>query len=129
MVGYEIGTIVEGYKKVIGRLEQVRFDQKEQRYRFSFANGYTLKVLQEAFSYHTILHREEDVIFFEFSADRILSGMIVYSLYETCGLPLEFAVDEMDRYGIPVDEEGFRVMEKLQQNQSRGTFRDQDAFS
>ena len=127
--GYEIGTIVEGHKKVIGRLEQVRFDQKEQRYCFSFENGFTLKVLQAAFYYHTILHREEDTIFFEFSTDTILSGMIVYSLYETCGLPLEFAIDEMDKQGIPIDEEGFRIMEEIQRNKSKGTFKNKNAFN
>ena len=127
--GYEIGTIIEGHKKIIGRLEQVRFDQKEQRYSFSFDNGFTLKVIQEAFFYHTLLRREEDTILFEFSTDTILSGMIVYSLYETCGLPLEFAIDEMVRHGIPIDEKGFHIMEEIQRNQSKGTFKNPNAFN
>ena len=114
---------------MIGRLEQVRFDSKEQRYCFSFENGFTLKVLQSAFFYHTILHREKETIFFEFSTNTILSGMIVYLLYETCGLPLEFAIDEMDRYGIPIDEEGFRIMEEIQRTQSKGTFKNKNAFN
>ena len=114
---------------MIGKLDQVRYEKKGESYRLSFENGYVLMVLQRAFFYHTILRYENDCVLFEFSRDRIFSGMMAYSLYETCGLPLEFVVDEMGRKGIPVDEQGFHIMEELQRDRNRNTFKNKNAFS
>ena len=113
---------------MIGRLDQVKYDANEKRYRFSFENGFTLTVLQEALFYHTILRYEDDCLFFEFSNEEVFSGMIAYSLYETCGLPLEFAMDETNLHGIPLDEGGFHIMEELQRSRNKDTFKNRNAF-
>lgn len=126
--GKEIGTIINGKKNVIGRLDQIRYEQKEKRYRFSFENGYVLMILQDAFYYHTKLRYENGSVYFEFSPDEIFSGIVAYSLYESVGLPLEFTVDEVSRYGMPVDEDGFLIMDKLQKDRNKDTFMDKEAF-
>ena len=127
--GRTIGTIINGHKTVIGKLEQVKLDQKEKSYRFVFENGYVFMVQQRAFFYHTILQYENDCVLLVFSQERIFSGMMAYTLYETCGLPLEFVVGEMGRKGIPVDEQGFHIMEELQRNRNKNTFKNKNAFN
>ncbi len=97
-------------------------------YRFSFDNGFTLIILREVLFYHTILRCEDGCLFFEFSPEVVFSGMIAYSLYETCGLPLEFAVDEVNRRGVPLDEGGFHIMEELQRSRNKDTFKNKNAF-
>lgn len=126
--GKEIGTIINGKRNVIGRLEQVRYGQKEKRYRFTFENGYVLMALQDALYYHTKLRYENGIVYLEFSSDEIFSGIVAYSLYESVGLPLEFTVDEVSRYGMPVDEDGFLIMDKLQRDRNKDTYKDKEAF-
>ena len=40
----EIGTIVNGRRNRIGKLKKTIFDRKEDHYRFTFENGYTLAI-------------------------------------------------------------------------------------
>ena len=55
-------------------------------------------------------------------------GMLAYCLFETYGFPLVFAVDEMERYGMPVDEAGFHIMTELARQRNKNTFKGKDAF-
>lgn len=126
--GKKIGTIINSKKNKIGSLDQVRYEQKEKRYRFTFDNGYVLTVLQDALYYHTKLRYENETIYFEYSSDEVFSGIVAYSLYESVGLPLEITVDEVRQYGTPVDEDGFFIMEKLQKDRNKDTFKDKEAF-
>lgn len=109
-------------------MEQVRFVQQEKRYQFTFENGYVLMIRQDAVYYHTILHYESDCIYMELSDEIILSGIVAYSLYETYGLPLEDTVDEASCYGLRVDEKGFYILQELQRQKNKGTFKNRNAF-
>lgn len=113
---------------MIDVLEQVVPDRKEGVYRFVFVNGYSLTIQEDAFMFHCRLLFENECIFFEYSQKPILSSLIVYSLFETYGLPLEFSVDEMSRIGVPVDEEGFHQLEELQHKRNKDTYKDKNAF-
>ena len=128
--GKEICTIVNDHKHRIGELKEVTYERNSDgySYRFAIKNGYTLVILNEIFFYHTLLRTNEEGIIFEFSPDPVLSGMIAYCLFETYGFPLEFAVDEMERYGIPVDEHGFYILEDLSRKRNKNTYKDKDAF-
>ena len=55
-------------------------------------------------------------------------GMLAYCLFETYGFPLEFAVDEMERNGMSVDEIGYHVMEELSRARNKNTYKDKSAF-
>ena len=124
----EVGTIVEGQKNVIGILESVRFIQKEKQYQFCFGNGYTLRVPKTVLFYHTMLRLEGECVYLEYRKETVFSGMVAYSLFETYGLPLEVTSDEMNRLGIPLDENGFHVLEELQRKRNRNTFQNKNAF-
>lgn len=128
ILGREIGTVVCGQKNRIGVLKQAVFDRKDGEYHFHIENGYTLVIPEQIFFQHTKLRMEEDCLFFEFSPPPVLSGMIAYCLFETYGFPLEFAVDEMERRRMPVDEEGFHVLEDLARQRNKNTFKGKDAF-
>ena len=128
MVGREIGTVVNGTKNRIGILKEAAYWRKDDVYRFVFENGWRLEISSPVFFHHTILRREDNCIWFGFSPAPVLSGILAYSLFETYGLPLVFTADEMEKHGMPVDEEGFRIMEMLGHERSRNTFRGKDAF-
>ena len=128
MVGREIGTVVNGIKNRIGILKEAAYWRKDDVYRFVFENGLRLEISSPVFFHHTILRREDNCIWFGFSPAPVLSGILAYSLFETYGLPLVFTADEMEKHGMPVDEEGFRIMEMLGHERSRNTFRGKDAF-
>ena len=49
--------------------------------------------------------------------------MAAYCLFETYGFPLEFAVDEMERCGMTVDEKGFHVLESMARQWNKNTFK------
>jgi hypothetical protein len=128
MVGREIGTVVKGIKNRIGILKEAAYWRKDDVYRFVFENGWRLEISSPVFFHHTILRLEDNCIWFGFSPAPVLSGILAYSLFETYGLPLVFTADEMEKHGMPVDEEGFRIMEMLGHERSRNTFRGKDAF-
>ena len=60
---------------------------------------------EQAFILHTLLRLVEGQVVLAFSPEEILSGMLAYCLSEMYGFPLEFAVDEMERNGVTVNEE------------------------
>lgn len=128
MVGREIGTVVNGIKNRIGILKEAAYWRKDDVYRFVFENGWRLEISSPVFFHHTILRLEDNCIWFGFSPTPLLSGILAYSLFETYGLPLVFTADEMEKHGMPVDEDGFRIMEMLGHERSRNTFRGKDAF-
>ena len=128
MVGREIGTVVNGIKNRIGILKEAAYWRKDDVYRFVFENGLRLEISSPVFFHHTILRLEDNCIWFGFSPAPVLSGILAYSLFETYGLPLVFTADEMEKHGMPVDEDGFRIMEMLGHERSRNTFRGKDAF-
>ena len=51
------------------------------------------------------------------------------AVFETYGFPLEYAIDEMNRHGMTVDEEGFHLLEKLSRERNKNTFKNKNAFS
>ena len=78
--------------------------------------------------YHTMLRLEDECVYLEYRKETVFSGMVAYSLFETYGLPLEVTSDEMNRLGIPLDENGFHVLEELQRKRNRNTFQNKNAF-
>ena len=124
----EIGTIVYGQKNRIGVLKQAMFSRTEGLYLFFIENGYKLVIPEQVFFQHTLLRHENDCFFFEFSSQPVLSGVLAYCLFETYGFPLEFAVDEMERRGMPVDEAGFHIMMELARRREKNTFKGKGAF-
>ena len=124
----EIGTIVNGRRNRIGKLKKTIFNRKEDHYRFTFENGYTLAIRRPVFFHHTMVKLEEECVYFEYSPEPILSGVFTYCLFETYGFPLEFVIDEMARKRIPVDENGYHVMEELARERNRNTFKSENAF-
>ena len=119
---------MNGQRNRIGKLDKMIFDRKEDQYRFVFKNGYTLVIKRLIFFQHTLIKLEDNCVYYEFSPDPVLSGMLTYCLFETYGFPLEFAIDEMTRIGVSVDEIGYRVMEELARGRNKNTFKDSSAF-
>ena len=119
---------MNGRRNRIGKLNKTIFDRKEDQYRFTFENGYTLAIRRPVFFQHTLVRLEEKRVYFEFSMEPILSGVFTYCLFETYGFPLEFVIDEMARKGIPVDENGYHVMEELARERNKNTFKSDNAF-
>ena len=119
---------MNGRQNRIGKLEKTIFDRKEDQYRFSFENGYTLVIQRSIFFQHTLVRLEDECVYFEFSPEPILSGVFAYSLFETYGFPLEFAIDQMKRNGMSADETGYHVMEELARERNKNTYKSSDAF-
>ncbi len=87
-----------------------------------------LVIQRRVFIQHTLMRLEEDCVYFEFSPEAVLSGMLTYCLFETYGFPLEFAIDEMERNGMSVDERGHHVMEELARERNKNTYKNNNAF-
>ena len=104
------------------------FDREEDQYQFVFENGYMLVIQRSVFYKHTLIRRENKCVYFEFSPSPVLSGLFAYCLFETYGFPLEFAVDEMERDGMPVDVTGYYVMEELARERNKDTYKNKNAF-
>ena len=119
---------MNGKRNRIGKLTKTLFDRKENQYRFTFENGYTLAIRRSVFFHHTLIRLEEECVYFEFCPVPILSGLFTYCLFETYGFPLEFVIDEMARKRISVDENGYHVMEELARERNRNTFKSENAF-
>lgn len=119
---------MNGQKNRIGVLKQVLYDRKDGKYRFFFENGYTLVISEQVFFHHTLLRLVEEQVVLALSPEPILSGMLAYCLFETYGFPLEFAVDEMERNGMTVDEEGFHILESMARQRNKNTYKGKNAF-
>lgn len=122
-------TNVRGQRNRIGKLEQVVHDQKAGKYVFRLDKGFRLEISDWVLFHYTLLKTEEGCICFELNHEPILSGLVAYRLFETYGFPLEYAIDEMNRHGITVDEEGFHLLEKLSRERNKNTFKNKNAFS
>ena len=112
----------------LGKLEKTIFDRRQDQYRFTLENGYTLVIQRPVFLQHTLVKLEGECVYFEFSPEPILSGMFTYCLFETYGFPIEFTIDEMERNGMSVDEIGYHVMEELARERNKNTYKNNNAF-
>ena len=126
--GRDLGLIVDGTRFRIGSLRSGQFIRGEEIYRFIFESGYRLDVCKDTLFYHTLLKYENDWLFLEYSKEPVFSGLLAYYLYETCGLPLDFTSDELERNGIRTDSIGFHTLEGFKHETDRNARLDKDAF-
>ena len=61
--------------------------------------------------------------------DKQLSGKDAFKLYDTYGFPLELTVEIAEESGFTVDEEGFKIEMKAQQERARNARGDKESMS
>ena len=57
-----------------------------------------------------------------------ISGLFVYSMYDTYGFPMEITEEILKEKGYVIDKEGFCLIKEIQKNKNKGTFKNKDAF-
>ena len=95
-------------------------------YRFVFNDKY-IEIPEVTFM-KAIIRKENDTILIKPSDKNIISGLHVFTMYDTYGFPMEITKEIMEEKGIEIDEEGFLLMKELQKDNTRNTFKNKDAF-
>lgn len=65
---------------------------------------------------------------FYFIPDQCVSGLLVYSMYDTLGFPPELTKEILEEKGYQVDMNGFLLLKEIQKQKNKGTFKNPNAF-
>lgn len=88
-------------------------------------------VKKEEEAFHKTLNHGEKLLtqMLEKSTNHLLSGQDAFKLYDTYGFPLELTVEIAQESGFEVDEDGFRLEMKAQQERARNARGDRESMS
>lgn len=107
-----------------GILQNVR--KKGDRYQFQYPDDYIeiseMRLLTCSFV------KIGDTYYFIPGQKNLISGLFVYSMYDTYGFSLEITEEILGEKGYIIDKEGFLLMKQIQKEKNQGSFKDKDAF-
>lgn len=110
--------------RIYGVLLNVR--KKNNHYQFVYENCYIeISELQFLMSRFILV---DEVYYFVPESDNVVSGLAVYSMYDTYGFPPEITEEILSEKGYSIDREGFELMKGIQKQKNKGTFKTKDAF-
>lgn len=121
--GFDIG-FQDKTKKVHGILKDVKRDKNEVKFIF---DNFVVQLEQTRFDSFRIT-KENSVVWFKFDQQPKISGLFVYSMYDTYGFPMEMTKEILSEQGIEIDEEGFNILRQLQKEKTKDTFKNKNAF-
>lgn len=121
--GFDIG-FQDKTKKVHGILKDVKRDKNEVKFIF---DNFVVQLEQTRFDSFRIT-KENSVVWFKFDPQPKISGLFVYSMYDTYGFPMEMTKEILSEQGIEIDEEGFNILRQLQKEKTKDTFKNKNAF-
>jgi alanyl-tRNA synthetase len=104
------------------------FKQNGENIFLKFENS-TLQINCQHFLHMKVVEKNNVVCFVESNNDKLINGMFLYYMYNTQGIPYDISKDLLEEKGFEVDEEGFNILYKTNQDLSKGTFLNKDAFS
>lgn len=114
----------ENEKGFHGVLKNVR--KKGSNYQFQYDDCYVEISEIQLLTYKFVLRNE--VYYFVSSPDNLISGLFVYSMYDTYGFPMEITEEILLEKGYIIDKTGFELIKEIQKKKNKGTFKVKDAF-
>ena len=69
-----------------------------------------------------------DIYYFIPESGNIISGLLVYTMYDTFGFPMEITEEILGEQGFSIDKEGFLLIKEIQKQKNKGTFKNKNAF-
>ena len=121
--GFDIGFQDEK-RKIHGIVKDI----KREKDKISFAfEDFIIKVEQKYFDYFRIIS-ENDIVWFIFNKQPKISGLFIFSMYDTYGFPMEITKEILSEQKIEIDENGFYVLRNLQKEKNKNTFKNKNAF-
>jgi hypothetical protein len=88
----------------------------------------TLQIDSQHFLHMKVIEKDGIVCFVETNDETFINGMFLYYMYNTQGIPIDILKDLFEEKGLKIDEEGFNILNKVQQDVTKGTFLNKDAF-
>lgn len=88
----------------------------------------TLEVNSQYFLHMKVENNNGIICFKQTKNVKFINGVFLYYMYNTQGIPYEITKDLWEKEGYILDEEGFYVLKKLQEEISKNTFLNKDAF-
>lgn len=88
----------------------------------------TLEVNSQYFLHMKVENHNGIICFKQTHNDKFMNGIFLYYMYNTQGIPYEITKELCEKKGLVVDEEGFYVLKKIQEEISKGTFFNKNAF-
>ena len=107
-----------------GNLKNVR--KKGNNYHFVYEDCY-IEISEEQFLTCKLIIKD-DIYYFIPGPINQISGLFVYSMYDTYGFPMEITEEILMEKGYMIDKEGFNLIKEIQKNKNKGTFKTKDAF-
>lgn len=121
--GFDIGFQDEK-RKIHGIVKDI----KREKDKISFVfEDFIIKVEQKYFDYFRITS-ENDIVWFIFNNQPKISGLFIFSMYDTYGFPMEITKEILSEQKIEIDENGFYVLRNLQKEKNKNTFKNKNAF-
>ena len=96
------------------------------KYRFIYPNNY-IEVEEGIFPNFRIEHID-DVVWFIYDSNTMISGLYLFSMYDTFGFPLEITKEIMDEKGFKCDVDGFYTIKNIQKEKNQNSYKNKNAF-
>lgn len=98
--------------------------RKGGNYRFVYDDNY-IEIPESDFS--TCSFKKANEVYY-FIPDTCISGLMVFSMYDTFGFPPELTQEILEEKGFTVDMDGFLLIKEIQKQKTQGTFKNPNAF-
>ena len=69
-----------------------------------------------------------EIYYFIPGPNNLVSGLFVYSMYDTYGFPMEMTEEILEEQGYMIDKTGFELIKEIQKKKNKDTFKTKDAF-
>ena len=100
--------------------------KKGNNYQFQYEGGFVEISEMQFLTCRFVLMNE--VYYFIPNSEPVVSGLFVYSMYDTYGFPMEITEEILQEQGYGIDRTGFELMKEIQKKKNKGTFKTKDAF-
>jgi len=96
------------------------------KYHFEFENFY-MEISESDFLFFK-LECDKQTLWFTQTETPILSGLAAFTMFDTYGFPIEMTKEIMEEDGFMVDIDGFYILQKIQKERTKNTFKKKNAF-
>ena len=120
----KIGFVNTEGKGFVGELLEVK--QRNGKYRFIYSENYI--EVEENILLNFCIKFKNDTYWFVYSSPKMISGLFLFSMYDTYGFPLEITEEIMEEKGFLCDTEGFYIIKNIQKKRNKNTYKNKNAF-
>ena len=123
--GLDVGFIHEdntrGFHGILQNVKKINGG-----YRFIYENHY-IEISEDIFQ-NSLIELKDDILIFKPISEPIISGIFVFTMYDTYGFPMEITKEIIEEKGLKIDENGFNILKQVQKNKTKNTFKNKNAF-